>query len=369
MDREELKQFLTERWLDTPERWHGRKDLPIARASSAYLPFLYRLLTPLTALPYRTAAGVWFFLNQCLLFGSLFLAVRMMGKGIGREGKFLLFILTFSFFPILFSLKLGQINMVTLFFLTLTLFFSQRGRPFLSGLALGGAAVVKLIPALLVFYFLWKRHWKVALTASSVLLVGYAVSIWDVGLPFIVTQFEVNQEYSRIHFTDWGNNSVASFWFMLLTRGRGEEGYAQGLVHQPLLAAGLYLVTALLLIGISLWTTRPDERKESKQTLLEFCLWVTLLPILSPWTNVMFLALLILPFWVAFLHLNASGRMTFFLILSFILTGLRYWPDGFHPFRQGLGVIFLLPKLYGALLLWVLLVCKISEWRKGREIG
>ena len=117
MGHEELKSFLKEPTRYDSALLHGRGDLPVARAASVYPPIVYLLLRPLTWLPYRMATVFWFVLNHLFLMGSLLLIFRALAKEIPFEGKSLLLILTFSFFPIQFNVMLGQINLVTLFFL------------------------------------------------------------------------------------------------------------------------------------------------------------------------------------------------------------------------------------------------------------
>jgi len=360
MDKKQIRFFLQETVDYDSGVLHGRPNLPVARAVSVYPPIVYLALRPFTYLPYRVAALLWFLVNQCLLFGSLGCVLKTLGKNVSFEGKAFLYILTFSFYPALFTIMLGQINFFVLFFLSLSFLFLFQKKELLVGIALGFACATKVIPGLLILFFLWKKRWKVALAASGVFIFAYLISIWLLGLNFHLVQLMMTREDVGEGYMDFANHAVSSFWFMLLTQTGKNE--AQGLAHFPKLAYALYILTFLLIFGVSLWATHFSREKNPKIHPVEFALWVALIPLLSPFTTTAFQTVLIFSFWIMLLSLKQSKWVVLVFILSFVLVGLKYWPDGVPFFREGIGVIFLLPKLYGTLLLWGLMVFSLRRW-------
>jgi hypothetical protein len=128
--------------------------------SSDYVgpPLQVQLMTPLVAVARdeETSARLWFALNAALLAGTLALLCRFIAR---RHHRLILWAVTPLFAPALMSLWLGQITIVLLAATVGAWAAYRTGRPRLAG-------------GLLVLYFLWKREWRVVLSAAVTTLLA-----------------------------------------------------------------------------------------------------------------------------------------------------------------------------------------------------
>jgi hypothetical protein len=145
------------------------------------LPWFAVFMTPFALLGYAVGGGLWIVLNIAALIACSYWCLRM-ARGPDAALPWPLVLIP----PLLVlraldsNFSLGQVNLVTLFFATLGVWLYLRRKPFSAGLALSVAALIKLHPALLCAYFLWKRQWRVA--AGSI--VGGIILVFIVPMPF-----------------------------------------------------------------------------------------------------------------------------------------------------------------------------------------
>jgi alpha-1,2-mannosyltransferase len=68
----------------------------------------------------------------------------------------------FATFEAMFdSLRLGNVDALIVFSLALAFLALRRGRPWLIGVPLAGAAILKVSPAIVIGYFVYRREWRV----------------------------------------------------------------------------------------------------------------------------------------------------------------------------------------------------------------
>ena len=139
-----------------------------------YPPPLAAAATPLAALfptDYRAAAWVWTALGAVLLVASV-LAVASVERlserfpALSGRGVWLLVAGALAFPPVVGELVLGNVHLLLLGLLTLAWLGIRRnnGRgEWIAGLAVGVAAVIKVFPGLLLFWFLLQRRYRAAL--------------------------------------------------------------------------------------------------------------------------------------------------------------------------------------------------------------
>lgn len=143
-----------------------------------YLPFTGAALIPLTWLPdFNTAAWAWFWINQALFLGGAFLAARAVGLP-WRSGviALTLFLLAWNV-PLERTLSAGQLNGVLLFFFALVLWMTGRAPAPATGAAAAFAALFKLSPAILFFWFLAERRRREAVWMAVWLVAGVAATL------------------------------------------------------------------------------------------------------------------------------------------------------------------------------------------------
>jgi alpha-1,2-mannosyltransferase len=234
-------------------------DDPLGARNERGWPYVYPAtlavgLTPLTLLPLRVAAGVWFALSV-LAFAWGVLGVR---RALGREGPFewlsdglpLILVLL----PTASALLRGQVGPLLLGLLGAALACLARRRELSAGLLVALAASIKLTPALVLVGLAAARRWRAFLAGLLGLVVwllllpapflgleGAARSLTHFGERMIVRPLsdpgDPNLTTENIHIPN--NQSISS---QLIRRTDG----AARLVSLLLLAAGV-CGTALLL--------------------------------------------------------------------------------------------------------------------------
>ncbi len=144
-----------------------------------YPPFFNLAMVPWTLMPPRAAAAVWTGVSILAFLGAVWVLARALDGG---RASHLIWVLAGLSLPALATLHAGQVNLFVLLFLAAAFAAVQRGRTVRAGLALGVAASLKLSPAALIPYILWRKQWKTALVAALVLAAALTVSIPLVGV-------------------------------------------------------------------------------------------------------------------------------------------------------------------------------------------
>lgn len=152
----------------------------LAPAPYLYPPLLAQLLTPLAAsMAVLPAAQVWYGINV----GLAFVTVAALATCVPARWRPVLWLTPLVYSPLLLSHVFGQVNVLLFALLTGTWIAVRREQRLWGGAMLATAAWLKVFPALLVVYFLWKRDWRVivgvviaGLTLLLVQLVGVGAS-------------------------------------------------------------------------------------------------------------------------------------------------------------------------------------------------
>lgn len=171
------------------QRLINGQPLYIETQTAAYIypPILAQAILPIVALfDEDTASLVWFALNVAMLFATLHLLGRYLANDRQRA---LLWIATVFFLPTLMTFWLGQITIV-LFALTTGAWVAYKeDKPALTGVLLAVAVWTKFYPGLFLVYFLWKREWRVVMSAMITTLVVVGVQVAISGLDTFIGYF------------------------------------------------------------------------------------------------------------------------------------------------------------------------------------
>jgi hypothetical protein len=254
--------------------------------SSGYLypPAFAASLAPLTVLPNALVVRAWLLLMLALMVGSLAMVYRVLGPP--RLAELLcLAVIMVTFFPVTATLLTGAMNPVLLLLLTLTWAAWLRRRDTISGVALGAAIAIKLVPIALFPYLLFRRQARLLVAATAVTAVG-------IGLGLIVT----SPEHTVFYFRDMlphlsagsgyrENESLSGLASRLCAPSTantgGNGGWCGRLVAWPAVA---------VVVGLVIIAVRPRPRNG-----LEFGLAVAALPLISSLTWSFHLVVLLLP--------------------------------------------------------------------------
>lgn len=138
----------------------------------------------LPTLPFPVTVAIWYVLNLGLLLWAIHnLAkaleekstdptVRVQPAGSWRWWALRAIPLWVCLVPIGHTLARGQVNLLVLTLITAAAAAAIRGRSWRSGLWLSGAICIKVIPAYLLLFPLWKRDWRVLGGCAAGLLIG-----------------------------------------------------------------------------------------------------------------------------------------------------------------------------------------------------
>jgi len=145
-----------------------------------YPPLLGQILSPLAVFSPETFYWAFFFLNIALAALALVLIARLLGLETRPNvlPVLFLFLLLPTNRPLISTFYHGQINFLVLDALLAGLLLRRKNRPWLSGLFLGFAIIVKIYPALFVLPLLWAKKWRqlAALAAGGAVLVAASVA-------------------------------------------------------------------------------------------------------------------------------------------------------------------------------------------------
>jgi alpha-1,2-mannosyltransferase len=146
-----------------------------------YPPLLAQILFPLARLPYPTYFTVLYVVNMALAFLTLYLLAVLLE--LGREPTFLPLLLPISLTianePLLTTIHHGQINLLVLDALLLSLILQKRGWTLAAGIFLSLAIFLKVYPAVFVLPLIVSRNRRAlgAVAASSAGLLFLSVLI------------------------------------------------------------------------------------------------------------------------------------------------------------------------------------------------
>jgi alpha-1,2-mannosyltransferase len=131
---------------------------PLYAHSYVYPPAFAQFLGLLLPLGLQGAIVSWVVLNFLLYFGTLACLLRFFGLHQRSAGMYAMLIVAFNYQPVIDTLYGGQLDILILALLLLSLALAERGHLPASGAALAFAAITKLHPLLVLpFYFACKR--------------------------------------------------------------------------------------------------------------------------------------------------------------------------------------------------------------------
>jgi hypothetical protein len=234
--------------------------------------FLTYIQTPLTAVLLLPVAGLEMYDARTVLLAvsnAALIAAAAITIYALRPTKLLIFaaFLIFATFEAMFdSLRLGQVDGLIVLLLALSFLALRRGRPWLVGAPLAGAAILKLSPAIVIGYFAWRREWRVvagaAIAGSALLALSVLVAGWQNHVTFVE---EIMPRLSR-GSTFYDNISLGG----ALARGYFGEAYWYHEDEVPAWPLGLR-AAALLLGGAFVIGGYVFARKEAEVGFMLAC--------------------------------------------------------------------------------------------------
>lgn len=205
-------------------------------------PILPVMLYALMILPPVIGAVAWYAIKVGMTtWSALALSKMAVGRGKALTGSAMGLILLLSIRPIMSDLQHGNINLLILFLTVACLHAWQRGRDVWAGVFLGLAIATKVTPALFVPYFLYRRSWKTAssATASTMLFLLVVPSLflgprfnWECLMKWrqnIISPFVEGEVIPSVQEV---NQSMAGVLARVLTRSKTEGEHGNGHIEE-----------------------------------------------------------------------------------------------------------------------------------------
>jgi hypothetical protein len=302
--------------------WNPGQELLKSGSINANYPYpLWTVLVmlPFTVWPSQTAMFLWFIFNVLLLSASLAILISLFEWKVSPVLFVLVVSLSGLFLPVLSSIWLGQLTILSLFLLALTtyLFLHQRWTwlGIILGLSFIKPQVIILLVVLVLFWALRQRRWQTLLGFASVIMVLILLS-----LPFISSLGQIFGEGIGYHLETF-IRKTSTLWGLLLSLGF------------PWLVPMIISLALLIWLG---WIWLPFFRGteiSSDQILFRFsaAITVNLITIPYSWMHNLIILLLPLGFSLALVLKIKSRRRFGWLTLLFVFM---------HPLMLGLYIAF-----------------------------
>jgi alpha-1,2-mannosyltransferase len=187
-------------------------------------PIMAILLKPFMALPPLLGATLWFTCKALFALASILCVLPVLDapdRPFPMWGKLLAIALSLR--PIAGDLTHGNVNLLILFLVVMSLVATAYRYHVLTGLLLGLAIACKITPALFVFYFLWKRSWT---TLTSIVL---SLVVFVLLIPACVYGWDNNLEYLQ----SWHQQMVAPYAAGVVSSEHKNQSLP-GLLHRML---------------------------------------------------------------------------------------------------------------------------------------
>lgn len=350
-----------------------------------YLPFFTVFMLPWSFLPLPLAAGLFTLLSLGLFAIAVALTEELLHerlKPTPRAGLILALVLALPYVHA--CAVVGNVGLLLAFLMVAAWFLMERGHDGRAGMLLGLAAAIKLLPGLLIVYFVLKRRWRTAGAAvGSFVVLGLGVPLASVGLPR--TTALLNDFYDgavRDHSayvtlaaeeprkTLYSNNALPMVLRRLLSptnSGKGDEAlYVNVAEASPATRLALYALIMSGLALITVWSTLrgpqhwpPTVPAEGRRLRGQYGAWCCLMLLASPlvWTH--YLPLVYWALALAVTNVGGARRRwggLVFAALWLVAAGLLSWPTARAAGAQ----------IWGVLLLWAFMVTEAGRCDRGR---
>jgi hypothetical protein len=323
-------------------------------------PIFAYLMVPFGWLDQETGQWLWFAIN-CLALGALiWLCLRISNTQLGRNYWGLVLLATVLAPPTRLSLQLGQLS-ILLPLMLIAGFAMARRRPWLAGLLVALAGLIKLYPFFIGGYYLFQRSWRLVLLIGGFALGLLAASL-IVGVEPYLNYIDKVVLGNFYPYAAEHNISFFGFWMRIFADSR----YAIPITHLPEVGRMLALLASVMVFGACLWFGRNATTVRQQQ--LHFCLWLCCMTVLSPINGYYNLVILLLPVLVVLrlLEEQSDPPVRAWLIIGVSLSCIPPTWTEFHPWvynqlHIGWGLLLLTPSLYGLLMIIGLLLVLIRR--------
>ena len=271
-----------------------------------YPPLTAQLVLPLTYLHARSAGLVWLILTAF----SFAISAWLMGKIASTpEGPALALGLMLLFVPPLTTLHAGQVNGFVLLALMVSMWALAKTDDLAIGIGIAVAALLKVVPVVLLLYLFWRKQWRtglICLTALAALLLTAPLTFSSDILSAYFRNFFVMGQPGTL-FAMPPNQSLNGLWARLLGGMIADETIYR-----------IYLFSALAAVAATLIVCWP-MRRLPVYWRYEFALIVCVLNMITPYAWYHQLVLLFIPLFIVVEQLWARNRWAWLAVVLALL--------------------------------------------------
>jgi hypothetical protein len=211
------------------------------------------LLVPLTLLDWREATRLYLVLNNLFLAGAIVLTMITVRPSIPWRWAIAAAVLVAAFYTQTFgSFALGQVDGSMTFLLALGLWGYSRGRAGVTGVSIALATAIKLIPALLILYFVLKREYRFAAWGLGAGAALFLLSLPAAGVDTYWTYFTETVPALLKGSTHYANISIGGAFNRIFVEDIGTLSPLLSLDEVPLKPAGRALTTVTSILVLAL---------------------------------------------------------------------------------------------------------------------
>ena len=331
-----------------------------------YPPFWYLLIVPLTVVRWEIAFAFWVLVNQVFLLGSVYFLFRYFGiRFHSMAGAAAIFIML-NQWPLWYNMMEGQVNVLLLFLITGGLWAFKNDKDWLAGLMFGLAAGIKIVPGFLLFYFLWRGHWKVVIWGAAGLIGTLIVSAIGAG-PGITISYFLTQlpKYGGVPRPENFNQSINGFVSRIFTVSDVSEGW----FNNPALGKLLCTIIVLAVFAATLYFVRGRIRRCHDDWDLGFGIFIISMLMMSSWTlEHHFVLLYFVWLWIMrslFKEERLSRSAIITLLAAFVIIAFNL-PYQTAKFDSGVFILIKSLKFYAICAVWYVLmkeyIARSKEW-------
>lgn len=326
------------------------QDLNIPKvAEYNYPPFTTLLFLPLSFLPYPAAVLVWRILNLALIVLAVWLITKSLALPLNAATALVIGLIVFNYDPLIYNLGIGQINLLILVLITGAAYAWVRQRQVLAGVLLALAASIKIAPAILFIFFLWKGGLKLV-------AAGFAAMAAFAAIAFVALGEQPTRKAAAIvtGLAQSDNAWIANqSWRGFLARLFVGDEFVHAFYPAATLERGLYYAGALIICALTAFVIFRSRRTGLFH--LEFALVLITFHLISPVTWVHHLVWMLYPLIVlavACLDRKHLAPIVLFAIgYALIAFPLDYRNEQVFRWPQALWIS---TKLYGLIILYAL---------------
>lgn len=350
----------------------GRWEFIRGSGDSRFLPF-YLLIEPLSIFPFKTSVIIFIVFSIASLIFCIYLLSLLLIKN--RKMAFLIATLMTLYLPFcsycVDNILLGQVGLLLAASLILCFYFNEKKNPWLSGIFLALAVLLKTYPLMMLFYFLGKRDFKTVIScvASLGTLSVIAGLRWGF-YRYAQLQDNLNYLLQTVYYASYTRDPASHFQADSLTGMINAAcGFTLSLTQMKEINIIIIIVFAIYIVRLS--GSRMLHGEFANVTAYSICLISSM--ICAPFTWPPHHIIMVIPFIAClamFLHEGYSKKIggalypiLFLFTLYFIMDGevrARVWMIHLHVLYDKFGMGLLMSFFFLIIMLYLLVSMKES---------